>query len=499
MKPYIHNIRRMQLGLCLLCLAFPVAAQEYYRGALHIQFRDFKEQNDSLYVRFDIRIDSRAVPACASMIFEPEVRDNHDNRLAFPYIQVNGVERTRLNRRWLSVSSDKWLENYRRPHLQVDVNKYTGESLTYAFSVPYQPWMDNAGLHLVQRVTGCAGEQHLYTYTLGNRVATELREPYQVQPRVALTLPKEESKTRNRQGSAFLDFQSGRSVILPDFRRNPVELGKIDNALTEVMDDTDSRITGLFIEGYASPEGSYGSNDRLARERANALKDYMKNRYMLAEQMFTVRSVAEDWEGLKAAVEGSGDLPQKEQVLAIINSGDEYDTKERKLKSLPVYNRLLRDIFPELRRVEYQIDYAVRSYSNTEARALLGANPEKLSQAELYRVAESYGKESPEYRHILMETIPQYYPNDAVALSNAAALLIENGEENTALRLLEKAQAIPAAWNNLGAVYLLRGDLEEAEALFRQASVAGIKEADHNLEELEVKKEDNAKRESKGR
>ena len=499
MRPHLYNsIMRIRFGVYLLFFALPVISQDY-RGAFHIQSREFKEQNDSLHISFEIRIDSRAVPACGMMIFEPVLQDDNDNKLAFPYIQVNGEERTRINRRWFSVTSNKWLENYQPPHMLIDANKYTGEDLSYAYSVPYQSWMDNANLTLIQEMIGCAGEKHLYTYTLGNRVTTELREPYQVHPKVTLVTPAEESKTRNRQGSAFLDFQSGRSVILPDFRRNPVELGKIDNALTEVMSDMDSQITGLFIEGYASPEGRYSSNEKLARDRASALKDYIKNRYMMTEQIFTVKSIAEDWEGLKVAVENNSDLPQKEQVLSIINSSDEYDTKERKLKSLSVYSRLLRDVFPELRRVEYQIDYAVRSYSNTEARALINTSPEKLSQAELYRVAESYGKESPEFRRIIMETIPQYYPNDAIALSNAAALLIENREENTALRMLEKAQHLPAAWNNLGAVYLLRGDLEKAGELLNQATVAGIQEAAHNLEELKTKKEDNAKRESKGR
>ncbi|NDV60824.1 hypothetical protein D0T85_22530, partial [Bacteroides sp. 519] len=91
----------------------------------------------------------------------------------------------------------------------------------------------------------------------------------------------------------------------------------------------------------------------------------------------------------------------------------------------------------------YQIDYAVRSYSTTEARQLMNTNPENLSQLELYSVALEYGKDSPEYKKIIMETIPKYFDSDPVAMNNAAALLIENGEENTALRLLEKAPALP--------------------------------------------------------
>lgn len=469
------------------------ALAQDFRGAFHIEQKDFREANDSLHIAFDITIDARAVPTCTAMIFEPEIKDDNQNLVTLPYVQVTGEARAKLNRRWFTLCSDRWLAAYKAPYLVVNVNKYTGEKLHYAFSIPYESWMDNSRLVLKQEAIGCAGEEYLYTYTLSNKVAIESRAPYQAQPLFTLTTPAEESKSRSRQGSAFLDFQSGRSVILPDFRRNPVELGKINDALNEVINNTDARITGLFIEGYASPEGKFASNERLARERATALKEYIRTRYKLPEQIFTVKSVAEDWDGLKARIE-SGSFSQKDRILSIIDSYDAPDTKEAKLKGLSVYSQLLRDVFPELRRVEYQIDYAVRSYSNAEAQSLVNTNPSNLSQAELYRLAESYGKESADYKRIIMEIIPRHYENDATALSNAAALLIENGEVNSAIRLLEKVRTQPQSWNNLGIAYMLQGDLEKAEELLKQASVSGSKEAAHNLEELAKIREDAAKR-----
>ncbi|NDV67155.1 DUF3868 domain-containing protein [Bacteroides sp. 224] len=488
MKAYIFS-------LLFICSASLASAQDF-RGAFHLTQKEFNEQNDSLRISFDLSIDSRTVPSCAAMIFEPELKDDNNHQITFPYIQVNGETRSRLNRRFFELCSDKWLSAYRAPYLSVNTRKYTNEKITYFFSVPYESWMDNARLVLKQEIVGCGGEQYLYTYTLGDKVTMASREPYAVQPQVAIVTPGEEKKTRNRQGSAFLDFQSGRSVILPDFRRNPVELGKINDALNEVMADMDSQITGLFIEGYASPEGRYSSNERLARGRATALKEYIKTRYMLPEHIFTVRWIAEDWEGLKTAVESS-ELPRKDQLLQIIDSREDYDIREQRLKTAGSYSTLLKDFFPELRRVEYQIDFSVRNYNNVEARSLVNTNPGNLSQAELFRVAESYDKESPEYKRIIMEVIPKYYEEDATALSNAAALLIENGELNTALRLLEKAQTLPAAWNNLGVAYLLQGDLQRAEELLTQASTTGVKEANHNLEELKKRKEDELKRKKK--
>lgn len=469
----------------------PLSAQDY-KGNVLIESTEFLERNDSLIISFDIRVESNAVPQCSSMTFTPELRSIRNN-VHLPYVQLNGKARAKINERWFAVASENWLSTYDAPYILVNADKFTDEVITYSIGLLYQNWMDGASLYLRQELIGCRKQVNLYTYKLNDKVKLALREPYKIQPLVSMVTPAEEIKNRNRQGSAFLDFQVGRSVILPDFRRNPVELGKINDALVEVMSDMDSRITALFIEGYASPEGKYNSNDMLARDRAGALKNYIRDRYMLADNLFTVRWVAEDWAGLKAAVESS-DFPQKEQILAIINNYNDYDVKEQQLKSLSSYGRLLRDIFPELRRVEYQIDYTVRNYTTAEARSLLNTNPENLSQVELYRVANEYGADSREYRKIIIETIPKFYDEDPVANNNAAALLIMNDEENTALRMLEKAPTLPAAWNNKGIVYLLRNEYDKAEELFKQALAAGVQEATHNLKELQTKKEDEAKR-----
>ncbi|WP_163215146.1 DUF3868 domain-containing protein [Bacteroides sp. 519] len=471
--------------------AVPAAAQNY-KGSVYVESTEFSERNDSLIVCFDIKVESNAIPNYSGMYFTPELR-NGKKTVDLPYVQLNGKTRSKINSRWFMLASNKWLALYDAPQIIVNTGKFTDEYMHYQVFLPYESWMDNASLYLRQELVGCRGEVNIYTYKLSDRVKLAPRAPYQVQPQVALAVPAAEVKTRNRQGSAFLDFQAGRSAILPDFRRNPVELGKINDAFLAVMADQDAEITSLFIEGYASPEGRYANNEKLARDRAIALKDYIKNRYMLAENLFSVRSVGEDWTGLRAKVE-EHNVSQKDRILAIIDSSSEPDNKEAQLKKLSVYSSLLRDIFPELRRVEYQIDYAVRSYSTAEARSLMNTNPGNLSQLELYSVALEYGKESSEYRKIIIETIPKYFDSDPVALNNAAALLIENGEENTALRLLEKAPALPQAWNNLGIIYMMRGELDKAEDLLNQASIGGVTEAAHNLKELAKKREDEIKR-----
>ena len=116
---------------------------------------------------------------------------------------------------------------------------------------------------------------------MNNSVSLSTRAPYEVSPVVAFILPDKEVKVRHRQGKAYLDFPVGRSVILPTYRRNPEELSKIDDAIRDVAGNSDVIIQGIYIEGYASPEGTYASNDRLSKARAEALKDYIVQKFNL--------------------------------------------------------------------------------------------------------------------------------------------------------------------------------------------------------------------------
>lgn len=73
--------------------------------------------------------------------------------------------------------------------------------------------------------------------------------------------------------------------------------------------------------GYASPEGRYAANARLAQGRAEALKSYVMNEYGFKADLFKVNSVPEDWAGLRAYV-AKNDLPLKEEILSIIDKNE---------------------------------------------------------------------------------------------------------------------------------------------------------------------------------
>lgn len=84
-------------------------------------------------------------------------------------------------------------------------------------------------------------------------------------PDVAYIAPAyEEVKARQESGSSFVDFAVSSTDINPDYRNNRAELAKIGHTLAAVRSNRFATITGVSVIGYASPEGAYELNARLA-------------------------------------------------------------------------------------------------------------------------------------------------------------------------------------------------------------------------------------------
>lgn len=475
----------------LLLLGTLLAQAQPYRGDVDVTRRTLEERGDSLYLSMEISIRAQAVNTCQSWTIVPRLATADERHVReFLPVLINGKNKRQMYERRERFGNTLWHSG--QPYFAVVEAAGQTRVVHYETTVPYERWMDSASLGLHQILTYCADVRQLYSISLGTKVKLEPRIAYEPQFQVCFFAPQREVKQRRMQGQAYLDFQVGRSVIIPTFRRNPEELAKIREAVTQVRGNTDASITGLFVEGYASPEGSYATNERLARERALALKDYMSQTFGLPDHLFKVNSVAEDWEGLKMLVEQSR-MPQREQVLAIIDSDDSYDRKEQRLKALGgAYQTLLNEMFPQLRRVEYQIDYSLKEYSIEESMALITRDPGNLSQRELFLVAGTYETGSDAFNEVF-DLILRQYPEDTVANINAAGVMLLRGEDNTAKRYLDKAGEDPRALNNLGVYYLKTGDLDRAETLFNQAAAQGVPEAAHNLGEVQLKREDNLK------
>ncbi len=104
--------------------------------------------------------------------------------------------------------------------------------------------------------------------------------------------------------------------------------------------------------------------------------------------------------------------------------------------------------------------------------------------SELYKVAGSYEKGSPEYNHV-MQVAAETYPTTVAAAVNQANILIQNKEYDKAIKVLERSDKDDARiMNALAYAYAAKGDIQKAKELWEKAAKLDNSDAAHNAQEL---------------
>ena len=360
------------------------------------------------------------------------------------------------------------------------------DSLAYAAAVPYEAWMDGSSLVLERADYGCCRA------LLDDRweVLAAYDEPKPYVPFILYVRPTADmEKVRSLSGSAFIDFPVDRTEIHPDYRRNTVELAKIEATIDSVRNDSDVTITSVWLKGYASPESPYAHNRDLAIGRTAALKRHIGLLYHFPDGIIQTDYEPEDWAGLRRYVEASN-LPHREQILAMIDSGLEPDAREWKIKSTypEEYRILLRNCYPALRHTDYRIEYMIRSFSDPEEiLRILRTQPQKLNLNEIFIAAQAFDPGSPEFASIF-ETAVRLYPNDPTANLNAANTALEHRNLTSAEHYLSRAGSSAEAEYARGVYHYLCGRSDLAREHLQRAAGGGIPQAGEMLRHLEQTK-----------
>jgi hypothetical protein len=164
----------------------------------------------------------------------------------------------------------------------------------------------------------------------------------------------------DRDGALRVHFAVGSSRLDENRGQNAATLKALIDAINVLQEASDSKVRNIVIAGFASPEGSFALNDRLAWSRATVLKRYIMRRCAIDGDVIHIHNGIEDWHGLKLMVESS-DLETKDQVLHIIENVPIWDAKRQtgreeefmKLDRGVTYRHMLRNFYPELRKAAY--------------------------------------------------------------------------------------------------------------------------------------------------
>lgn len=437
----------------------------------------------------DLNLDSLYVASNRFLKFTPVLTDG-DNSITLSPVIVTGRRQDIMYKRLHE-------KEYKKEGITpVVIRRKNNNEQTVSFNetVDYVKWMETAELRVAEDLCGCGGNPLEQESTL--LAVCDFAEPviipvYVPSPVMAFVTPRQEViKVRSESGSAFLDFPVNKTVINPEYRNNAAELAKIRGTIDLVKNDANTSITHISIHGYASPEGSYSGNSKLAQGRAEALKKYVANQYNFVSSLFDVQSTPEDWEGLRRYIAES-DMVQKDEILSAIDGTLDPDARERKIKGIDngtAYSFLLQNVFPALRHSDYMVQYTVRSFSLDEAKQQFKTRPQLLSLEEMFAVARTYEAGSPEFKDVF-DVAVRVFPEDETANLNSACIYLEEGNLDRAEKYLDKAGNSPEASNARGVLAMLKGDYDRAETLLQSALKSGVKEASSNLEELEKVRE----------
>ena len=360
------------------------------------------------------------------------------------------------------------------------------EQLEYDNHTPYEEWMDGATLKFHRSDWGCCREILAeYEGLLGRHREAFFPELVFVQPKAEIM------KSRSLSGSAYIDFPVDRTVIYPDYRRNTVELGKIQATIDSVRNDRDVTIMSVWLKGFASPESPYKHNTELAIGRTAALKKHIRQLYHFADSIILTDYEPEDWEGLRRYVEQSN-INHRKEILSLIDSDMEPDAKEAKIKRTypKEYRFMLQHFYPALRHTDYRIDYNIRTFSDVEEiKRIMAEQPQKLSLNEFYLVAGKYEPGTDEFTDVF-ETAVRMFPNDEVANLNAANAAIRRDDFAAARRYLNKAGDSAEAVYARGALAVREKDYDTAHRYLETARDMGLEKAAATLKELEERRKE---------
>jgi Tfp pilus assembly protein PilF len=242
-----------------------------------------------------------------------------------------------------------------------------------------------------------------------------------------------------------------------------------DNPKTNMLDN-------IEVSAYASPDGGYTLNDKLAEQRetnaTKALNAQLKKSKV--DAIVDTKYEAQDWEGFQELVAQSN-IQDKELILRVLSMYQDPEQRESEIKNISsVYKDLADNILPQLRRARLTLNYQLIGRSDDEILEAFASDPSVLSVEELLYAATLVDTAA-EQEKIYKKTV-ELYPSDARALNNLGELAYKAGDMTTAANYFNQALKVnnnlAEANVNEGLIALLNNDKSAAEAYLAKGSEA---------------------------
>ncbi|NDV79360.1 lipopolysaccharide assembly protein LapB [Dysgonomonas sp. 511] len=244
--------------------------------------------------------------------------------------------------------------------------------------------------------------------------------------------------------------------------------------LVKEADENTRKNIDVEVAAYASPDGGFKLNEKLAEQREKNTSDYLKKEFKkkAIDTEINAKYTAQDWEGFKKLVEASS-LQDKRLILDVLSMYPDPETREREIKNISViYSDLAETILPKLRRSRLIANVEVIGKTDQELKAAATSDMSGLSVEELLYAANLDGVS----KEKVYTYITQKYPNDYRGWNNLGAYHYANGQAAKAAQAFAKASSAssksPEASMNQALLAMAEGNTAKAEQLLGNAAGA---------------------------
>ena len=363
-----------------------------------------------------------------------------------------------------------------------------GGHYTMKTSFPYVPEMQKSDMYLtfqarigkkqvavpaVKVATGVIATSELYKQTMMQAGGCIAPDSFQ--------------RIQSQQYDASVKFLVNQAVLRQsELKNNSVQ--EFVRLLQKISADRGEKlaIKNVEVEAFASPEGGFEYNDRLAGKRQDVSEDYVQKTLKQTNVQTDVDAhyTAQDWEGFKQLVQASN-IQDKAVILRVLSMYKDPEQREQQIRNMSQAFRELADgILPELRRARLSINYDVVGRSDDQIREQYANDATKLSVEEMLYAATL--TDNVAEKEAIYKKTAQYWDRDYRALNNLAVLAFNQGDELQADKYIQQALRVnnnaPEAYANLGLIALRNGKIAEAEENIANAIGAnGFGEALGNL------------------
>lgn len=252
-------------------------------------------------------------------------------------------------------------------------------------------------------------------------------------------LPKAEKQLRDSRGEVNLKFPIGKAEFDAADPQNAAEIEKLRRQMEEVAHSEGASIQSLSLEGTSSPDGKYAANMKLAQRRMDFAAGYLRTHIaadLIRGVKFDAKAQVAPWSSVATLLRKDGHAAEADQMDAAIAATRDPDRQGAAMRRMPFFRTmLLNDYLPQLRRVDYTINYSVfRELTRDEILALYEKDYRQLSRFEFYQLYTT--EHDAARREVYMRRAIEVYPSFMAAANDLEASLISRGTSDDTL--LEK-------------------------------------------------------------